>query len=97
MAKKEPDLLCRATTWNIQNILLISCWTFSSGRKSTMNLANARIYAEEEMTRPFWGHSYATEACRALFDFAFSQLDIHRKRRMAVEAFRETPLQNLPD
>lgn len=28
--------------------------------------------------RPFWGHGYATEASCALFDFAFSQLDIHR-------------------
>ena len=28
--------------------------------------------------RPFWGRGYATEACRTLFDFAFTQLNIHR-------------------
>lgn len=30
------------------------------------------------IARPFWGQGYATEACRTLFDFAFSQLAIHR-------------------
>lgn len=30
------------------------------------------------IARPFWSHGYATEASCALFDFAFSQLDIHR-------------------
>lgn len=30
------------------------------------------------IARPFWGHRYATEASRALFDFAFTQLNLHR-------------------
>jgi RimJ/RimL family protein N-acetyltransferase len=28
--------------------------------------------------RQFWGHGYATEACKSLFDFSFTQLNIHR-------------------
>lgn len=42
------------------------------------DVANQQASFGCAIARPFWGHGYATEASHALFDFAFTQLNIHR-------------------